>query len=397
MPGDERHKRARIAELGDLEASGVDDHVPAVVEVSLSLFRRALGTGNPGKTGTVNVQLLADAAVMPDAPYDEVSIGTGSLKQYLVDSRNALVFTNVSGDNTTYSLMCVPVKIISGGSRPCSFTLNPKPIIDKLKSVDGCGTGRLTIDANTISFKVTGQSTTSTHRFACVEADDADHGMYMTYLAKPTDQRICATVGATSMRNILQQMDPGDSPSALGTVQLAGLYNSTAKEATIALMLEMKTMDWEFRSGFTADASDSLTQIDFKAKQSVKESADDDVEAAAERAMADDLQQEDGDMEHFHAYSKQYSGKLADGTLEMGSPMQVADQRMFTLVINEHFSPSSLLQLFKDHVQDMPNGINLIFSKRTTREQASALIVVTPLANGCLGMHMMSYCRPDDE
>ena len=113
--------------------------------------------------------------------------------------------------------------------------------------------------------------------------------------------------------------------------------------------------------------------------------------------MADDLQQEDGDMEHFHAYSKQYSGKLSDGTLEMGSPMQVADQRMFTLVINEHFSPSSLLQLFKDHVQDMPNGINLIFSKRTTREQASALIVVTPLANGCLGMHMMSYCRPDDE
>ena len=29
-------------------------------------------------------------------------------------------------------------------------------------------------------------------------------------------------------------------------------------------------------------------------------------------------------------------------------------------------------------------------------KQARQVVVVTPLANGCLGVHLMSYCRPDE-
>ena len=385
-------------ELGDLSSETV---YSLELEVSISAFRKALG--NPKASSTVNVQFKLNAGVVPDAKYDEVMVGPQeSLQAYLTKAQTSLVFTSTSPDHATFSFYVLPVKHVLG-DHPCSLTLNPKPIIDKLKSVDGYGTSRVTITPNFISFRVTGprKGMASTHRFACVEEEDADHEAYISHLANPSPERICARIGANSLRTTLLQMDPGDSATALGTMYLAGLFSKESNEARIALMLEMNTVDWKFQSGFTATAKETLSVIDFQneeepAKKAIEEG---DVIAAAEQAMQEELAGEkDDDLESFHACAKQYNTRLQNGDIRPGDVMPLGDgDSQFNLVISEHFSPYSLLGVFSAHVSDMPHGVTLVFSKRSTVSKPSALVVVTPLASGCLGLHMMSYCRPDDE
>ena len=176
-------------------------------------------------------------------------------------------------------------------------------------------------------------------------------------------------------------------------MQLAGIFSEESQTAQIALMLEWRLWSGLF-GGFTVKTNGSLTVIDFEGHGI--EGCEGDVQRRRHGCgHGDDLCRWRTATRRFRC-AKEYSSKVQSGELEFGSPMRLGDDKAMSLVVSEHFSPPSLLGLFKDHAADMPNGITLIFSKRSAKEQGSALVVVTPLANGCLGVHLMSYCRPDE-
>ena len=144
----------------------------------------------------------------------------------------------------------------------------------------------------------------------------------------------------------------------------------------------------------------SLKTIDFRSRESAKSTAatpeeDDDLMAAADRAMQQ-AEVKHPSLSTFEKASQEYSEKIESGdNFEFGTPMPLSAQSSYNEVVKETFNPATLLNLFKDNVTEMTEGLTLLFTKRASPKDHSALVVITPLGEA---LHMMSYCvKLDDD
>ena len=241
----------------------------------------------------------------------------------------------------------------------------------------------------------------STQTFSTVADDTESHDSFIEHLKQQSADSIRVCVGPTSLRSTLGSMETGDA-SAVGTMQLAGMFSQSKETMTLALTFRMDAANWSVYSGFVTESDGSLQVIDFRSRERAKPKPaedDDDVMAAADRAMneANAAEQGGSQIDLFEKAAKEYTERLARPDFEFGSPMPLSQDTSYNLVVNETFNPSTLLGLFKDNVAELAEGLTLIFTKRASVEDNTALVVITPLGQGCIGLHMMSYCVSGDD
>jgi hypothetical protein len=402
-------KAARTGdELADLAPADAANETRVVLEMQIGMFRRMLASIKPQKaTGPVTLSIGKAAPPVADAKYgEEFVVGSSTLQHCLGAPQDAIRLTALSGDLTTFSLWVLPVKSIQGLSAGETFkcVVNARQIIDKLKNVDCSGTGTVVVTAGSIRFHVSSHSgCMSTHTFTVIDEVES-HDTFIHELKQQSPESIRANVGGVSLKSTLTAMDTTES-SAVGKIQLAGIFDKSDASMTLALTFNMETQDWNIYSGYVTQSDGALKMIDFRSRDTgARASApppDDDVMAAADRAMKEAKHSTSGEnkLEPFEKASKEYERRLKeDPAFTPGTPMPLAmTDSAYNLVINETFNPSALLGLFKENVTELSEGVTLVFTKRKSKKDGSALVLVTPLGNGCIGLHMMSYCVNDDD
>jgi len=409
-PPAQRQKMTSTHELDDMDV--VETPADAVLRriechASIPTLLKLLRSmrPSPNATDAVCLCIFYEKAVMENGVLGSnvfpMGEDEGSFQAMQTKTQSGILLTSMCPEGSTFSRWYLRAEIRSGLEVGTAFEcwVSPRALIDKLKSMGLSGIGTLVFGEDSLSVKsvpARGVSTNMTFRYV-QETEDRLIFLQMEKFFSEQQNFIAAQVDAFSLGQILSAMST-ENAAALASLRLQTLTGEN-NATVMALTLSVETEVWSIFNGYVADIAPNVTVIDFRV-ESVKRA---DAKAAQEMAGGMDvdeattpediMRQAQAAMDEHVRISKLKTANVfieqAQEGFELASSAGTSTAVLpggcrYELLMDRMFSSSKLLPLFKDIIAETPRGLTLIFLER-------GLLLLTPMADGSWGMHVMMY------
>lgn len=326
---------------------------------------------------------------------DTATPAEGSLNALMTTPRTVLIvqdFNRVGTRFATWRIPCGTIHNLEKWPPDARWFVNPQDLITMLKEYDSVkATVRFDERHVTFSFRETSNRSCGRLAFKTCDCDDQLTNPY----TKMAVERVVLSVRMTATDMLRKLKTLAVQKSSAFRVQLHDLKMGTVHTQAITFSGD----DADITIGYINEVDDPTDPVmNFRRSGGKKKAAavDDDSDAMgaaadAEIAAAEALADETGedDLDKYIRWSERYRGALRSRkeVKQYGDwyrDLHTVLREQYRLILDQTFSITELLAMFKEIVNDLPSGISIPLCGDSDNR---CLTIVTPLADGTIGVH----------